>query len=39
MIDGIIRKLRSYSDRTLRADIGEDREKMLDLVEKYFHCG
>ena len=39
MIDGIIRKLRSYGDRTLREDIGDDREKMLALVEKYFHCG
>ena len=39
MIDGIIKKLRNYQDRTLRADIGNDREKMLALVEKYFHCG
>ena len=39
MIDGIIKKLRSYKDRTLRADIGDDSEKMLALVEKYFHCG
>jgi hypothetical protein len=39
MIDGIIRKLRSYKDRTLRADIGDDREQMLALVHKYFHCG
>ena len=39
MIDGIIRKLRGYQDRTLRTDIGDDREKMLALVEKYFHCG
>ena len=39
MIDGIIKKLRSYGDRTLRADIGSDREKMLALVEQYFHCG
>lgn len=39
MIDGIIRKLRSYQDRTLRADIGDNREEMLKLVERYFHCG
>jgi glutamine synthetase len=39
MIDGIIRKLRSYGDRTLRADIGDNREEMLKLVERYFHCG
>jgi glutamine synthetase len=39
MIDGIIKKLRSYKDRTLRADIGDNREEMLKLVERYFHCG
>ena len=39
MIDGIVKKLRSYGDRTLRADIGDNREEMLKLVERYFHCG
>lgn len=39
MIDGIIRKLRSYQDKTLRSDIGENRDEMLKLVERYFHCG
>ena len=39
MIDGIIKKLRSYQDRTLRADIGDNHEEMLKLVERYFHCG
>ena len=39
MIDGIIRKLRSYDDRTLRADIDGKLEEMLELVKKYFHCG
>ncbi|MBO7306986.1 MAG: glutamine synthetase [Alistipes sp.] len=39
MIDGVIKSLRSFDDRTLRADIGNDRERMLELVHKYFHCG
>ena len=39
MIDGIIKRLRSYNDRALRADIGDDREEMLALVRRYFHCG
>jgi len=39
MIDGIIRKLRSYDDKTLREDIGDDKEKMIKLVYRYFHCG
>ena len=39
MIDGIIAGLKSFNDRTLRADIGSDQSKILELVEKYFHCG
>ena len=39
MIDGIIRKLRSYKDRTLRQDIGNDQDEMIKLVYRYFHCG
>ena len=39
MIDGIIRKLRSYDDRTLRQDIGDDIDQMIKLVYRYFHCG
>lgn len=39
MIDGIIRKLRSYQDRTLRQEIGDNKEEMIKLVYRYFHCG
>lgn len=39
MIDGIISKLRSYDDRTLRADLEGKRDDMLALVKQYFHCG
>ena len=39
MIDGIIKRLRSYADRTLRADINGNQEEMLKLVARYFHCG
>lgn len=39
MIDGIINKLRSYKDRTLRQDIGDNQDEMLKLVYRYFHCG
>ena len=34
MIDGIIRKLRSYGDKTLRADLEGKPQEMLDLVHK-----
>lgn len=39
MIDGIIRQLESYDDSTLRADLQEKPEEVLDLVRRYFHCG
>ena len=39
MIDGIIAGLKSFNDRTLRKDIGNDQAKILALVEEYFHCG
>lgn len=39
MIDGIIRQLESYNDSTLRADLQEKPEEVLDLVRRYFHCG
>ncbi|MBQ4328705.1 MAG: glutamine synthetase [Lentisphaeria bacterium] len=38
MIDGLIATLRKFDDRTLRQDIGNDQSKILELVEKYFHC-
>ncbi|MBR7131322.1 MAG: glutamine synthetase [Lentisphaeria bacterium] len=38
MIDGLIAGLRKFNDRTLRQDIGSDQAKILELVEKYFHC-
>ena len=39
MIDGILKALRTFDDRTMREDIGNDRERMLELVHRYFHCG
>ncbi len=38
-IDGIIARLRSYNDRTLRADISDDPEAMMRLVKEFFYCG
>lgn len=39
MIDGVLKMLRSYDDRTLRQDIDGKPEEMLKLVYRYFHCG
>ena len=39
MIDGIISRLRSYNDATLRKDIQDKPEEMLALVSKFFQSG
>ena len=39
MIDGIIKRLRSYADSGLRAQIEGDQAALLELVKRYFHCG
>lgn len=39
MIDGIIKQLHSYHDRTLRRDIANKHGQIQNLVETYFHCG
>ena len=39
MIDGIINKLRGFKDDHLRKELEGDRQGMLDLVRKYWHCG
>jgi glutamine synthetase len=39
LIDGILGQLRAFNDRTLRADIGKDAQKTLELVESFIHCG
>lgn len=39
MIDGIITGLRSYNDASLRKEIDGNRDEMMKLVRKYFHCG
>ena len=39
MIDGIIKRLRSYGDKSLRQEIDGNQEEMLKLVNRYFHCG
>lgn len=39
MIDGIINKLRAYDDKSLRQELQSQPDAMLDLVNRYFHCG
>jgi len=39
LIDGILSDLRAFNDRTLRAETGNDKERTLELVETFIHCG
>lgn len=39
LIDGVVGDLRAYNDRTLRQDIGNDSEKIQQLVERFINCG
>ncbi len=38
-LDGIVANLRSYNDKNLREEIGNDEERILELVDRFFHCG
>lgn len=39
MMDGIIKNLKAFDDKTLHNDLQNDMEGMLKLVQRYFHCG
>ena len=39
LIDGIIQKLRSYNDSSIREELTKNPAKMQELVNTYFHCG
>lgn len=39
MIDGIIQKLQSYEDASLRSELENNPTGMKELVERYFYCG
>ncbi len=39
MIDGIVRQLRAFDDRTLRSNVENYPEEIQKLVNRYFHCG
>lgn len=38
LIDGLANKLMSYNDQHLR-EIANNQDAILDLVNRYFHCG
>ncbi|MCX6284764.1 MAG: glutamine synthetase, partial [Bacteroidetes bacterium] len=39
VIDGIIKKLRSYNDEFLRESIKDNEKEVLKLVNTFLHCG
>jgi glutamine synthetase len=39
MIDDMIKFLKSFNDQNIREDIKKEPAKMLEMVNKYFHCG
>lgn len=39
LIDGIITKLKSYDDASLRDRLTGSTDEMLKVVRKYWHCG
>ena len=39
VIDGIIRELKAFDDRSLRASVSKSPKAMAELVNTFFHCG
>ena len=39
LIDGLINGLKKFDDKTLRQDLGNDDQKIMELVNRYFYCG
>lgn len=39
LIDGTIAKLNKYYDKNIRQELGDNQDKMMEQVERYFHCG
>jgi len=39
LIDGIVSRLRSFNDASLRQELGGDRDKIMEMVRRYFYCG
>ncbi|MDR2653428.1 MAG: glutamine synthetase family protein [Prevotellaceae bacterium] len=39
VIDGVVNKLKSYKDENLRSEISNNENKVVEIVNKYFHCG
>jgi glutamine synthetase len=38
-LDGIIRYHKSFNDRSLREELKDNPEELLNMVQRFFHCG
>ncbi|MCK9613217.1 MAG: glutamine synthetase family protein [Bacteroidales bacterium] len=39
ILEGTVKGLKAYDDRDLREKLKDNKDELLRLVEKYFHCG
>lgn len=39
LIDGTISLLKKYNDKFLRKELGDNTEKIMEMVDRYFYCG
>ena len=39
IIDGIIKDLKKFEDKDIRKELENNPNKMMELVQKYYHCG
>lgn len=39
MLEWFINYLKQFNDKNLRAELGDDKKKIMALVDKYFYCG
>lgn len=39
MLDGLVAELKAFDDEGLKKEIFDNQDKMLQLVDNYFHCG
>jgi hypothetical protein len=39
VIEGFAGKLKKFEDQNLRQELENNKEKLMEIVEQYFHCG
>ncbi len=39
VIEGFAAQLKKFNDQDLRSELEHNKEKLIEVVEQYFHCG